>query len=296
MAAPTPNLILRWTDLITIPLKKHPVARDVSTGAVNLHKGCLEAGAVEPKLGNASQCKTCGKILDKSEIIKGFPENGRWLPVTEEELKALAAESTKEVEVVGFFPLAQMDLRWVAKADYLGPLGRPAEKAYHLLTDRLREGKLGALVKYTGYGRDKIGIIRAGAESLMLHDAYFPAEQRTYAEQFKEPLIPMEFSPEEKKLGDQLIASKVIDFNVAILEQADQYLDRVETLKETRRNGLPLPQFEKAPAVAAGGDLLAALKASLDLRPGRSFEIEPKPPVKMEAEKPKAKTSKKRSA
>lgn len=286
MANPTPSHILRW-QLIVLPLKSHPLARNAYHGALNFHKECLDAGNLDARLGEASRCKACLKIVEKAETIKGFPENGTIIQVQDEELKALAGEKNKAMDLVGFFPFADVDPKYLGASNLIGPLDKVTERPYMLLYSLMRSQSLGALVTYMGYGRDKIGVIRAGDESLVLFDAFFPAEIRTYADQFKFPLTPMTFSDAELRLARQLVDTSMVNFSEVIATQRDSYLDRVESLKETRRQGLPMPQFEKATVSAPGNDLLAALTASLNVRTTRAFD-EPaptKPPVKIEEQK-----------
>jgi DNA end-binding protein Ku len=291
MAAPTPDFNLQ-IGLITLPLKKHPVARNATSDAKNLHRECLEAGT-EASLGNASRCKGCLKILEKPDIVKGFMEDdGSVTVVTDEEMKALGAENNKIMELVGFFSAAQADHRWYGQADFIGPVAEANKKVYLLFYKRMQERELGALVKYRSRGRDKVGVILPGADSLILFDCYFPAEQRAYADQFKVQLTPITFSPQELTLGDQLIDQNLADFEPKMLEQRDEYWDRVEALREARKQGLALPQFEKPMLAPQSDDLVAALTASINMRPTRAFEPDTtpsKPPVKVEAAKPAAK-------
>jgi DNA end-binding protein Ku len=294
-APPTPSHVLRW-NMITLPLKSHPVARDASTGAVNLHRECIEAGNMEARLGNASQCKACLKILNKDEIVKGFPEGDGYTLVAETELTALAAESTKAMDLLGFCPFEDVDPKWLGLANFLGPVDMTIYRPYMLLYQTMLDLDLAALVTYNGRGRDKVGVIRPGKESLVLFDAFFPAEVRTYADQFKVPLNKIAFSAEETRLATQLINTSRIEFEPVILDQRDRYLDRVEELKVARREGKAIPNFERAIAQPAGMDLLAALKASLGAVPATPS----KPPAKMEAkpaaEPKKAAAKKRRSA
>ena len=298
MANPTPDFNLQVL-LITLPLKKHPVARNATSEAKNLHLACLDANS-EASLGIASICKGCQKILEKSEIIKGFPEpDGSYTRVTDAELKALGAENNKIMELVGFFPAAQADHRHFGLADFIGPLGEANKKIYVLFHKRLLERELGALVKYRSRGRDKIGIILPGEEALILYDCFFPAEQRTYAAQFKVQLTPVTLSAQELALGDQLIDQCLIDFAPKMAEQKDEYWTRVEALRVARQKGLPLPEFEKPLLTPQSDDLVAALTASLNIRPTRAFEPDAtpsKPPVKVEPAKPEAKAKSKRRA
>lgn len=295
MAAPTPSHILRWS-LISLPLKSHPVARNATSGAVNLHRECVEAGIMDARLGNASQCKACLKLpLSKDEIVKGFPEGEGYILVTDAELDTMAADKTKGMDLLGFCPFDDVDPKWLGLADFLGPVDATVSRQYMLLYQRMRERELAALVTYNGRGRDKIGLIRAGSECLVLHDLFFPKEVRTYADQFKVPLTRIEFAAEENRLADQLIGSAQIEFDALILDQRDRYIERIEELKIARRDGKALPSFERAIAQPSGMDLIAALKASLGA--AADSQTPSKPPVKVEgkpATDKKAAASKKR--
>jgi len=170
MAAPTPNHLLRVGPLMVLPLKSFPAARNATTELVNLHKRCAEQG-LDAKLSMLKRCTSCLEEVPNDQIIKAFPKpTGGNLFFTPGEVKALQAESNKAMDVVGFFPWADVNVLLLGAANFLGPVDGPMLRPFMYFLARMRERGLAAMVTYFGHGRDKVGIIHAGAETLILHD------------------------------------------------------------------------------------------------------------------------------
>lgn len=293
MAAPTPNFILKWGPLINLPIKSFAAARNASTELVNLHKDCVSSGA-DPRLKMLKRCSVCLKEVPEAEIVKGYAASSSYVLFTTEEIEALAANKSKVMEIVGFCKITEIDPIWLGPANFIGPVDAATLRPFLLLYTAMQENGLAALTTYYGHGRDKIGIIRPTGETLMLHDAFFPTEVRTYADQAKVPLTKTEFAPEERKLATQLIQTSIIEFTTAIAQIRDGYLDRVAELRAAREAGQPMPEFSKPATQGQVTDLLAALKASLGAT--SDSQTAKKPAAKMEAKPPAKAAGKRKSA
>lgn len=286
MAAPTPSHVLNW-GMVALYLKSFPAARNATTELVNLHAPCLDAGLGDPRLAMLKRCKVCLKEVPENEIVKGYASaKGSYVRFTPEEIENLAADKSKTMTLRGFVKFTDVDPLRLGLANFLGPIDGAAMRPFMLLLEAMRDNNLAALVTYFGHGRDKVGIIRAGEETLVLHDAFFSTEIRTYASQAKVQLVKAEFSPEEKKLATALVQQAVIPFST-IDEMRDGFMDRVTEQIKAREEGLEMPVYNKPVAPVQTLDLVAALKASLAATPATAPAPAPsKPPVKVEAKAP----------
>jgi len=298
-AAPTPNAVIQL-GLITIPIKIFPAARNAGTDLVNLHRTCAEKGG-EAALGQFKRCKACLTEVPREQEVKGWkkPDN-TWLLFTPEEIASLQAEKSKGMEVRGFVSFSEVDPVWLGPSNFIGPVDKTTLKMFMLLFETMKQENLAAVVSYYGHGRDKRGVIRAAEETLMLHDCFFPAELRTYAEQAKVELVKPAFSNQERLLGKQLIDALRCEFLPLWTSEmaGDTFLDRVDKLREARDKGLPMPEgLPPTPLVNEGADLMAMLQGSVasiaSLKSKRQIngDAPSKPPAKIEVEDvvPKAK-------
>jgi len=293
MAAPTPSHILNW-GMITLYLKSYPAARNATTDLVNLHQPCVTTG--DARLAMLKRCKVCLKEVPEAEIVKGYASaKGSYVLFTPEEIEALAADKSKGMTLKGFVKFTDVDPLCLGAANFLGPVDAAAMRPFLLLVTAMRENNMAALVSYFGHGRDKVGVIRVGEETLILHDAFFPNEIRTYADQAKVQLVTTEFSPDEKRLATALIQQAEVEFASTMAEMRDGYMDRVTELRVAREAGLAMPTFNIPAAPQPQTlDLVAALKASLSAT--SEGQTQKKPAAKMEAKPPAKAAGKRKSA
>lgn len=297
MPAPTPNAVLQL-GLLAIPIKIYPAARNASTELVNLHRPCAEQGT-EATLGQFKRCKACQAEVPREQEVKGWKKaDGTYLLFSPEEIAALQADKSKGMDVRGFVPFNTVNPIWLGPSSFVGPVDRTTVKVFMLLYETMKQENLAAIVSYFGHGRDKRGLIFAGEETLVLWDAFFPAELRTYAAQAKVELTTTELTAQERGLGKQIIDGLRCDFTQMWMTDlpGDTFLARVEALKDAREKGLPMPELPATPAINTGSDLLALLQGTVSsLRTKRQITVDPpsKPPVKIEVAEPKAKARRK---
>src|SRR5262245_13486348 len=78
-------------------------------------------------------CPGDGEVVPRSETVRGFEfQKGRYVTLTDEELKALDAKATQGIEIAEFVPMASIDPRYFERSYYLGA-DKGGEKALALL-------------------------------------------------------------------------------------------------------------------------------------------------------------------
>jgi DNA end-binding protein Ku len=202
-------------------------------------------------------CPTCDKIVDRSEIEKGYEyEKDQYLLFSKEELEEIEPESARTMEILSFVKLEEIDPVYFDASYY----AKPAEagvKAYNLLLDAMKKTGYAGIAKVTMHSRENIVIIRARPSGFTLHTMFYQNEIRQAAE-----AVPnkSEVKKEEAQLAMQLIESLAAPF--APEQYRDSYQMELEKLIEAKAKGQKLtvvPHAKLAPVV----DLMAALKESL---------------------------------
>ncbi len=83
-----------------------------------------------------------GDEVPTEEIQKGYElEPGRFVILTEEDLKSIEPEPSREIEIGEFVPPGQISQQWYQRPYYLGPDGD--QKAYFALAEALKETRAG---------------------------------------------------------------------------------------------------------------------------------------------------------
>lgn len=245
--------------LVSIPVKVYSTnepSRQVRFHFI--HEGCGE------RVHQQYACPVHG-TLDRDEMTKGFElTRHNYVELSKDELEALEAVASDEIEIREFVPLAAIDPLLVEASYYLGP-GKGGARAYRLLRDALEHAELAGIAAYAARGKQYIVMVRPYEDGLLMHQLRYLDEIKPWSEV---PLGKLA-KPSASELG---LATKIIDqlrhdtFDPG--QYQDEVKDRVRKLIASKAKGgeIVAPAHEARPAVT---DLMAALKASLEAQPTR---------------------------
>ena len=115
-------------------------------------------------------------------MVKGYEfAKDQYVTFTEEELKAMAEESTRTIEITEFVPAAKVDPVYFEGAYYLGP-DKGGERAYALLAAAMRETGRSALAKWAARGKQYLVMVRAVEKGLVMQVLHYADEVRPISE------------------------------------------------------------------------------------------------------------------
>ncbi len=241
--------------LVNIPVKMFTATENKDIRFRSLHNEC------KTPIKYSKTCPHCDKEINNDEIVKGFEyEPGKFVVVTDADLEAIQPESQKNVEIVDFVHLQDIDPIYFDRSYYLAPQEN-GEKAYALLRKSMADtGKIG-VAKITIRSKQSLAVIRVFEECLLLETIFFPDEVRSV------DLVPG--LPKEVNLGEKemTMANQLIEQLTAFFEP-DKYTDEYRTalyqLIQKKRDGKEI--IEGAHVEPKGNviDLMQALQASLD--------------------------------
>jgi DNA end-binding protein Ku len=241
--------------LISIPIKLFSAAREEHIALNQLHREC------HSRLKQPLYCPTCQRMVERSEVVKGYEyEKGQYVLVEEEEIKKIAPPSARTMEILEFVNLSEVDPLYL-DTSYLVVPEDPGRKAYQLLLKTLEETGRAAIAKLAMHQREYIVLIRPRANGLTLHTLYYANEIRQVAEYGTTNQVQVK--PEEMKLARQLVDTLVADFQPG--KYHDEYQTRLKELIDAKLKGQEVataPQPQLAPVI----DMMEALKKSLAAR------------------------------
>jgi DNA end-binding protein Ku len=230
-------------------------------------------------------CPHCERTVERSEIVKGYPESkDSFIVVNPDELKAIAPPSERNMDIVQFVKSEEIDPLYFETSYYAVP-EEPGRKAYQLLVHTLEKSGYAAIAKVAMHQHEYTVLIRPRANGLTLHTIYYQDELNQLAEYGKPGAA--EIRPQEVELAERLVENLAAPFEPE--KFADEYQKRVLELIEAKREGKEVRAA--APAkVAPVVDLMEALQRSLSAAgrkpPERAEEIHPaKAPRKRPAKK-----------
>jgi DNA end-binding protein Ku len=250
--------------LVNVPVKLYSATEDHD---VSLHQVHAEDGG---RIRYQRVCEIDGEVVAYQDIDKAYDDGERTVIITDQDLKALPAERSREIEVVEFVPTEQIDPIMFDKSYYLEP-DSASSKAYVLLRKTLESTDKTAIVQMALRQKTRLAALRVHGDVLMVQTLLWSDEVRKA--EFKSLNEDVKISAKELDLSKQLVESLVTDFEPE--QYVDEYQEELRTLiKAKLEEGDALDTaktFGEQPKEEEGGeviDLMEALRQSIAAKRG----------------------------
>jgi DNA end-binding protein Ku len=273
--------------LVNVPVKVYSATEDHDISLHQVHNA--DGGRIRYQ----RRCEVCSEVVDYADIEKAYEEGGRTVILTRDELKAIPAENSNEIEVVEFVPSEQMDPIMFEKSYYLEPDSK-SPKAYMLLRRALEDTDRVAIVQFALRDKTRLGILRIRDDVLMLQSLLWPDEVREA--KFPSLDTSIKISSQEREMSAALVESMAGDFEPERF--TDEYQEQLRQLIEAKLEQGESLDTEETFGVTADDsgkgeviDLMEALKRSLDKKRGGGEEKPAAAASKSTAEKSTASKS-----
>ena len=224
------------------------------------------------------------------EIVKAYEITpGQYVPLSKDEMSAMAPEKTRAIDVQDFVDLDEIDPIYFDSPYYLGP-AEGAEKAYSLLAEAMEASGKVAIARFVFRNKEHLAAIRTSGGVLTLTTMRFADEVVPTSE--LEEVLPDEapkVAKKEQEMAEQLIESLSTDFDPDAYR--DEYREQLLGLIERKAEGKEIVASEsEAPQATKAPDLMAALEESIAAVKDKGAK-----PRKAPAKKPKAKAPAKKA-
>lgn len=266
--------------LVNVPVKLYSATEDHDISFRQVHRE--DGGQIKYK----RVCSIDGEEVSYDDIAKGYQtEDGQMVVITDEDLKTLPNQSSKEIAVEKFVPAEQVDPMLLDKPYYLEP-EKGAAKAYALLRDSLEVADRMALVTVSIRSRMNMAVLRVRDGIIVLQTMLWPDEIRSA--DFANLGDVGSATERELAMANMLIESLSGDYEPEEFE--DDYAQAVEAMVHAKLEG---GEVKAAPAAKDGSgevvDLLEALQRSVDK--AKASRGEPLPASSESGKSAKASTS-----
>ncbi len=209
-------------------------------------------------------CLADGKVVERSEIVKGYEyRKDEYVVIEPDEIKKIEPQTAKTMEILEFVKESEVDPVYFESSYYM-LLEEAGRRPYALLTKALAESEYVAIAKLTMHNREYTVFLRPTQGGMMLHTMYYEEEVRK-VEGFGAPDI--ELKDAEVKVAHQLIEALAAEWDPE--KYRDTFQDNVKKLIATKLEGGKIAEVEQPKKLAPVVDLMAALKQSLADMEGR---------------------------
>ena len=207
-------------------------------------------------------CSIDGEEVPYDQIAKGYESpDGRLVVLDDEDFSSLPLTTGREIEVVEFVPVEQVDPIMYGRTYYLEPEARAA-KPYVLLREALEATQRLAVVKVAMRQRESLAVLRVRDRVIVLQTLLWPDEVR--AAEFDILDQDVELRPQELTMAQSLVESLAADFDPDAFE--DEYAKALSEMVDAKLEGAPpVPTAEvESGASTEVVDLLTALQQSVE--------------------------------
>ena len=260
-----------WKGAISFGLVHVPVALYPASQAVGIDFDWLDKRSMDP-VGYKRVNKRTGKEIQGDDIVKGIKQDdGDYVILTEEQIKAAYPKSTQTIEIESFVKASEIAFTLLETPYYLEPIGK-GEKVYALLREAMAEAGVIGIARVVIHTKEHLAALIPSGAALVLNTIRWASEIRP-ADELKLPAqgkTAAGLKPAELKMAAQLISDMTGPWKLA--DYSDRFGDAVQKLvnkKVAAGQTETVTPLEDAPAEAGASnvvDLTELLAKSLAKR------------------------------
>jgi DNA end-binding protein Ku len=268
MAPPRPY----WKGYLKLSLVSCPIALYTATSSGER----VAFRQINKKTGNRLRQQLIdeetGEPIDPEDKGRGYEvDKGVYLRVEDEEIEAIAIESSHTIEIDSFVPKAEIDERYVDSPYYLIPEDKVALEAFAVIRDAMRGKTMVALGRVVLSKRERVIMLQPWGKGLLGTTLRYPYEVRDEAAYF-DGISEIKIPNDMLALAEHILETKTAKFDASHFH--DRYEEAIVAMLNEKKAGMPVSSKQRErPRIVAGTDLMAALRASID----RAKEAAPKP-------------------
>ena len=228
---PMPRII--WKGAISFGLVHVPVALYPASSETGISFDWLDKRSMDP-VGYKRINKRTGQEIDRENIVKGVKqEDGDYVILSDDEIKAAYPKTTQTIEIEGFVRALEIPFVYLEKPYYLEPQGK-SEKVYALLREAMAASNVIGVARVVMHTKEHLAALIPSGAGLVLNTLRWSNEIRDMGD-LKLPAEGTQatsLKDAELKMAEQLIASMTVPFDAS--GYTDQFADAVRTLIQKR--------------------------------------------------------------
>ncbi len=284
-----------WKGAVSFGLLHAPVSLHPASQQDEIDFDWLRRGSLQP-VGYKRVVKETGEEVGKEDIVKAVKYEGRYVVLSDEEIRSANVKSTHTIDILGFTDAEDVNFLFFEAPYYLAP-DKGGEKVYALLREALLKTKKIGIALIVMHNKQHLAALIAMPHALVLNTLRWATEVRSPDDLDLpgEGQKSVALKPKELQMATQLINNMSEDW------QPEQYKDtfRDDIMALVRR------KFEEGHAeeitevepqypeeAATGEDLAELLRRSLQGSAHRHAAPKAVPPAARKAAHARVRASK----
>ncbi len=220
---------------------------------------------INKKTGNRLRQQLIDEVtrepVDADDKGRGYEyAKGAYLIVEDDELDAVAIESSHTIEIDSFVPRAEIDERYLDSPYYITPNDQVGQEAFAVIREAMRGKAMAALARVVLGKRERVIMLQPWDKGLLGTTLRYPYEIRD-AKDYFDDIPAIKLAPDMLELAAHILETKEAEFDPS--QMVDRYEEAVVEMLKKKQAGIAVPhqqQPEKAPNVIS---LMDALRRSV---------------------------------
>ncbi len=203
-----------------------------------------------------------GDPVEAADKGRGYEvDKGLYLRVEDEELDAIAIESSHTIDIDCFVPKSEIDEGYVDSFYYLVPENKVALEAFAVIRDAMRGKGMVGLGRVVLSKRERVVMLQPWGKGLLGTTLRFPYEVRG-EEAYFDGIGDVQIPKDMLALAEHILDSKAASFDSSKFH--DRCEEAIVAMLNEKKAGLPVSAQRQVPRIVAGTDLMAALRQSIE--------------------------------
>lgn len=207
-----------------------------------------------------------GAAVDEDDEVKGYPRgDDEYVMLEDEDLDAVALESTRTIDIETFVPRDSIAWLWQDKPHFLLPGSGVGEEAFAVIREAMQTTKTAGIARLVLYRRERAVLLEPRDKGIVLWTLRYGDEVRPVGDTF-EAASGEHPDKDARTLVEQLIDKRTRPWDPALVQDPvqDRLKDIIARKKKGRRKA---PAKPDTAAPSEGGNVISimdALKRSLE--------------------------------
>jgi len=202
-----------------------------------------------------------GEEVRPDEIVKGYQvDKGRYVEISDEEVEAIAIESTRTIEIDEFVPRTEIDDLYLIRPYYLAPDGKVGQDAFAVIRNVIKQMNMVAIGRVVLTSREHVIALEARGKGMMGTLLRYPYEVRDENEYFDD-IQDVKLTKDMMDLAKHIVETKTGHFEPEKFK--DHYETALKELVEKKMKGVKIEAPRERDEPTKVINLMDALRRSV---------------------------------
>ena len=258
-----------WKGYLKLSLVSCPIALYTATSSSER----VSFRQINKKTGNRLRQQLVDDVtrepVESEDKGRGYEyAKGAYILVDDEELDAVAIESTHTIDINTFVSRADVDERYLDSPYYIVPTDQVGQEAFAVIREAMRGKSMAALARVVLAKRERVIMLQPWDKGLMGTTLRYPYEIRDAREYFDE-IADLKVAPDMLKLAEHIVQTKEAAFEPS--QFVDHYEEAVVDMLKKKQAGVPAPREQASSQPPNVINLMDALRRSIaDEKPAKA--------------------------